>query len=163
MINFTNAIHIHRPVDEVYAYLADLEHTPEWNWAITETKKTTAGPVAVGTRYQQTRSVPRPATEELEVTALEPNRRIEVQGTLAQFPAHLSYRVEKSHTGTELTNTVELQPEGALRLVGSLIGGRIRQAVADNLKQLKILLETSPDPTSQDNWTVTGRGNRPHA
>jgi uncharacterized membrane protein len=141
MIGFTNTIHINRPVDEVYAYLADLEHTPEWNWAITETRKTTPGPVAVGTRYRQTRSVPRPATEDLQIVVLEPNRRIEVDGTLAQFPAHLSYQVATSSTGTELTNTVELQPEGALRLAGSLIGNRIRQAVADNLNQLKTLLE----------------------
>ena len=149
MISFTNTIHINRPVDEVYAYLADLEHTPEWNWAITKTKKTTPGPVAAGTRYQQTRSVPRPATEELEIKALEPNQRIEVEGTLAQLPAHLSYHGDESQTGTKLTNTVELQPKGALRLVGSFTGNRIRQAVADNLNQLKTLLETGPDPTSQ--------------
>jgi uncharacterized membrane protein len=58
MTNVTNTILINRPVDEVYAFLADLEHTPEWNWAISETKKTTPGPVAVGTRYRQSRSVP---------------------------------------------------------------------------------------------------------
>jgi len=44
MISFTNTIHIDRPMEEVYAYLSDLEHTPEWNWAITETKKATSGP-----------------------------------------------------------------------------------------------------------------------
>ena len=68
MISFTKTIHINRPIDEVYAYLADLEHTPEWNWAITETKKTTPGPVAVGTRYRQSGSVPRPAAGPVSVT-----------------------------------------------------------------------------------------------
>lgn len=145
MINFIKTILISRPVSEVYAYLADLEHTPEWNWAITETTKITPGPVAVGTRYRQTRSVPRSATEDLRITVLEPNRRIEVEGTLARFPAHLTYRLASSQTGTEVTNTVVLQPEGALRLAGSLIVNRISQSVADNLSQLKSLLETGQD------------------
>lgn len=145
MINFTNTILISRPVSEVYAYLADLEHTPEWNWAITETTKITSGPVAVGTRYRQTRSVPRSATEDLQITVLEPNRRIEVAGTLAQFPAHLTYRLASLRTGTELINEVVLQPKGAVRLAGSLIANRISQSVADNLSQLKSLLETGQD------------------
>ena len=149
MIRFTNTVHVNRPVGEVYTYLADLEHTPEWNWAITETKKITPGPATVGTRYRQTRSVPKTTTEELVVSALEPERRIEIQGTLAQLPAHLGYQFEESGNGTQLTNSVELQLEGASRLVGSLIGNRVREAVADNLNQLKTLLEATTDPTGE--------------
>lgn len=147
MIAFTNTILISRPVGEVYAYLADLEHTPEWNWAIDETKKTTPGPVTVGSRYRQRRSVPRPATEELEVTVLERNRRIEIVGTLAEFPAHLTYRFVESSTGTELTNTVVLEPTGPLRFLGSLARNRIKQSVSDNLGQLRSLLESRPTST----------------
>lgn len=150
MINFTNTIFISRPVEQVYAYLADLEHIPEWNWAITETRKITAGPVTVGTRYRQSRNVPQPATEELEITVLEPNRRIEVAGTLARFPALLTYHLVRSPTGTELTNTVVLEPEGALRLVGPLLGNRIRQSVADNLSRLKSLLEAGRDEPGRE-------------
>jgi uncharacterized membrane protein len=145
MINFTNTIHINRPIEEVYAYLADLEHTPEWNWAITETKKTTSGPATIGTRYRQTRSVPQPETEVLEITALETDQHIEVHGTLARFPAHLSYHLHGTDSGTELTNTVELEPRGALRLVAPVLGSRIKRAVADNLGQLKRRLETEDD------------------
>lgn len=142
MISFTNAIHINRSADEVYAYLSDLEHTPEWNWAITETRKITPGPITVGTHYQQTRSVPQPATETLEITRLEANQRIEIQGNLAQFPARLSYHIEGAEAGTELTNTVNLEPQGALRLVAPVLGSRIERAVADNLYELKTRLET---------------------
>lgn len=143
---FTNVIHINRSPDEVYAYLSDLEHTPEWNWAITETRKTTRGPIPVGTRYRQTRSVPQSATETLEITALEPNRRIEIEGTLAQFPAQLSYQIVEKEAGTELTNTVNLESQGALRLVAPVLSGRIERAVGDNLNELKTRLETGNDP-----------------
>jgi uncharacterized membrane protein len=145
MITFTNVIHIERSVEQVYAYLSDLENTPRWNWAITETKKSTPGPIAVGTRYRQTRSVPRQTTEYLEISALEPNRRIEVQGTLAQLPAHLIYELNETETGTELVNTVRLEPQGALRLVGSILGSRIEHAVAENLGTLEALLESDSE------------------
>ena len=142
MITFTNTVRINRPPAEVYAYLADLEHVPEWNWAITETTKITQGPVAVGTRYRQTRSTPRPATETLEITALDTNRHIAIQGTLAELAARLSYHLNEVEGGTELANTVNVEPHGALRLAGPVLGPRIDKAVASNLDDLKTRLET---------------------
>ena len=96
MIRFENVIDIARALDEVYAYLADLEHTPEWNWAITSTQKVTPGPVGIGTRYRQTRSVPRPAVEFLEISGLEPGRSVEIAGTLGPFQARLAYELGPS-------------------------------------------------------------------
>lgn len=141
MINFTNVIYIDRDPSDVYAYLADLEHTPEWNWAITETTKTTPGPIQVGTRYRQRRSSPRPATEELEIAALEPDSHIEIVGTLAQFDARIGYHLTGVAGLTELTNSVALESSGALRLAEPLFGPRIEGAVAANLADLKHKLE----------------------
>ena len=38
MITFDNTIDIDRRPGGVYEYLADLEPTPEWNWAITRSE-----------------------------------------------------------------------------------------------------------------------------
>jgi uncharacterized protein YndB with AHSA1/START domain len=56
MQTFENAVTIRRPAEEVFAFLADFENIPIWNYAIEETRKASAGPVGVGTRYHQTRS-----------------------------------------------------------------------------------------------------------
>ena len=141
MITFTNTVRVNRAIEDVYAYLSDLEHTPEWNWAITETRKITPGPRRVGSRYQQTRSVPRHATEILEITALEENRLVEVRGTLASFGAYLIYRLHSTGSGTEIANAVRLEPSGALQLAAPLLGARIGRSVAHNLGQLRINLE----------------------
>ena len=141
MINFTNVTTIDRPSNEVYAYLSDLEHTPEWNWAISETRKATPGPIAVGSRYQQTRTVPEPATEDLEITGLSQDQWIEIAGTLARFPARLSYRLSERGGATEVTNTVSLDVRGALGLIAPIVAPRIKRAVADNLDDLKQRLE----------------------
>ena len=141
MITFSNTVEIARSPTIVFAYLADLEHTPEWNWAIVSTRKVSPGRAGVGTRYEQTRSVPRPATEVLEVTELDSDRRIDIVGDLGPFKARLTYELSPIGGGTRLTNTVELEPRGPLGAVAGVFPGRIRSAVAENLKVLKSLLQ----------------------
>ena len=141
MIQFANTIDIAREAAAVFAYLADAEHTPEWNWAITSAEKITPGPVGVGTRFRLTRSVPQPAVETLEITAFEPLRRIDVAGRLGPFDARLAYEVTPIDHGTRLTNTAELEAPMPLGFVGGLFGGPVRASVAENLDVLKALLE----------------------
>jgi uncharacterized protein YndB with AHSA1/START domain len=142
VIRFSNTIEIARSPAEVFAYLADLEHTPEWNWAITSTRKLSPGRVAVGSRYRQTRSVPRPAVETLEVTRLDPDRTIEVVGDLASFPGHATYELFPGPRGTTLTNSVELEPPGPIGLLCSLFTSRVQASVAANLGVLRAVLES---------------------
>ena len=87
MATFENTVMIRRPTAEVFAFLADLENTPKWNYAIVETHKVSQGPVGVGTIYQQVRSVPRRSEERFEVTAYNPPHQLEIQGQLGPFPA----------------------------------------------------------------------------
>jgi Polyketide cyclase / dehydrase and lipid transport len=143
MIHFENTVEIARDPRIVYTYLADLEHTPEWNWAITSTRKVTPGPVAVGTRYRQTREVPRPAVELVELTRLVPDRTVEVEGPIGAFRARVRYELEPTAHGTRLTNVVELDPPVPIGPLSGLVGGRIRSSVAKNLVVLKGLLEGS--------------------
>jgi uncharacterized protein YndB with AHSA1/START domain len=42
MPSFTNTMTIDRSARDVFAFLADLENVPRWNYAITETRKTIA-------------------------------------------------------------------------------------------------------------------------
>lgn len=142
MTSFTNTVTIDRPARDVFAFLADLENVPRWNYAITETKKTSPGEIGVGTTFEQTRSIPAPSRETLSITRFEPGRRLAVEGTLARYRARLDYTVRESDAGTEVTNTVDLELTGAAKLLGSVATGRIRSAVGENLRTLKRLLES---------------------
>lgn len=149
MIEFTNTVVVDRPVAEVYGYLSDLEHVPDWNWAISRTEKVTSGQPRVGTRYRQTRTVPKYATEFLEITGLEPDRGIEVQGTLAGMPAQLRYTLREDGSETQITNTVQLVVSGVLQLAAPALGRRIERAVASNLEDLKTRLERGSSPQNR--------------
>jgi len=142
MQTFQNTVTIHRPADEVFAFLADFENIPMWNYAIEETSKASAGSVRVGTRYRQTRSIPARSAEEFEVTVFEPASRLAIHGQIGPFQATISYELEAAAGATTLVNTVELDPTQAkLRLLAPLAAPRIKAAVGQNLGKLRQVLE----------------------
>ena len=141
MATFENTLVIRRPIEEVFAFLADLENVPRWNYAIVKTHKVSQGPVGVGTISQQVRSVPSRSEEHFEVTAYNPPRELELRGQLGPFPSHLSYALDAVPEGTRITNAVELELRGPGRLLGRVAVPRVRDAVATNLRKLKELLE----------------------
>jgi uncharacterized protein YndB with AHSA1/START domain len=138
---FENTVMIAKPMEDVFAFLSDLENVPQWNYAIIETRKVSEGPVGVGTIYQQVRSVPSRSEERLEVTAYNPPRHLEIRGQLGPFLSRLSYALDAFPEGTRLTNAVELELRGPGRLLGRVAVPRVRDAVAANLRKLKELLE----------------------
>jgi uncharacterized protein YndB with AHSA1/START domain len=138
---FQNTVMIARPIEDVFAFLSDLENVPEWNYAIVETRKISEGPVGVGTTYRQVRSVPSRSEERLEITAYDPPRQLEVRGQLGPFRSRLFYALNATPEGTRVTNTVEVELRGPGRLLGRVAVPRVRDAVAANLRKLKELLE----------------------
>ena len=141
MASFENTVIIRRPVEDVFAFLADFENVPKWNYAIVETRKVSPGPVGVGTTYRQTRSVPSRSEEGFQVTVFEPPSRLEVQGQLGPFTARVTYVLEPTGGGTRLTNAVELGSSGLLAVAAPLATSRVKRAVAANLDTLRRLLE----------------------
>jgi len=133
---------IERPASEVFAFLAEFENVPKWNYAITRTWKVSDGPVGQGSKYRQQRSIPSPAEEAFEVTEFSPHGKLSISGTLGPFAAHLTYRLTQDGAATTLTNDVELETSGLLRLIGPLAVSRVKEAVAVNLQSLKQILES---------------------
>jgi uncharacterized protein YndB with AHSA1/START domain len=140
-MDFTNTVTIDRPAHDVFRFVANLENVPKWNYAIVETRKTSDGPVGIGTTYRQIRSLPTRSEETLQVTELEPDRRFAVQGDLGPFVGTLTYEFEDVNGRTRLTNRADLEGRGLMKLAAPIASGRVREAVAANLGALKQLLE----------------------
>src|ERR1700748_1540925 len=51
---FSGSVLIDRPIDEVFAFLADGTNDPKFSPRVQEIRKTTDGPVGVGTVFQST-------------------------------------------------------------------------------------------------------------
>jgi uncharacterized protein YndB with AHSA1/START domain len=143
-MDFDNAVTINRPTAEVFTFLSDFENVPLWNYAIGKTRRTDTGPLGVGARYAQVRTVPTHSSEAFEVTEFRPDQLIAIRGTLGPFRAGSSYRLEDIDGRTLLTNSIRLEATGVRRLAAALAGSQARSAVAANLGVLKQLLEGRP-------------------
>src|SRR5215211_2653965 len=109
MATFQNTVTIRRAIDDVFAFLADFENVPTWNYAIVETKKTSPGPVGGGTTYRQMRPIPGRSEEGFKVTAFEPTSRLGLHGDVVDL---------KPSSGVLRL----LAPPGCLQ--GQCVGGR---------------------------------------
>lgn len=143
-MKFENTIVINKPEKQVFAYLARLEHLPDWNYAIRRTVTMTPGNQAVGARYLQERTLPRPMTETLEITAYTQDTLLEISGGFGLFPAGKStYKLSAiDHEKTIVQNEIELEVKGLIRPLASIAALKIKAAVAQNLVVLKHILET---------------------
>jgi uncharacterized protein YndB with AHSA1/START domain len=142
-MKFTNTITIDRSPADVFAYLSRFENVPRWNEAIVQTRRTSQGPVRVGSTYVQTRSQPSPGEDSFEVTEYEPDRKLAIRGTFGSFTGSFSYQLESIANGTRLTNTVDLDPPVLMRIAGPFGTSRLKSAVAKNLGRLKEIIEGS--------------------
>ncbi|MYS22159.1 Polyketide cyclase / dehydrase and lipid transport [Streptomyces sp. DvalAA-14] len=140
---FENTVEIGRSRGEVFSYLAELGNLPAWNYAIKRTVRHSPGPVGVGTLYIQERSLPRPMTEELTVTAFEPDSLLRVSGGFGPYTGSSTYELTSAGDGgTLLRNTIELEPQGILSALAAIATRKVKSAVAENLLVLKKILES---------------------
>jgi hypothetical protein len=132
---------IDAPPQVVFATVADIESWPSAISAIREVTLLTPGPVAVGTRFRETREMfGRKATEEMTVAEMKPPRRL----VLTAFSHGTAYRVEHLlkvvGAGTRVTLAFEGRPVTlAARLLmplGLLFADTVRRQLASDLADL---------------------------
>ena len=138
MLEFENTILIDRPISEVFAFLADLENLPKWNYYVLEVRKLSDGPIGIGTIYHQIRKTDE---QDLRITELEQDHKLTVK-TLPQSAPDLEMRFTLFEEGdkTRIRDEWKLDT-GRPVLLERLGASKIKSAVAENLAKLKQLLE----------------------
>ena len=148
MARLEREIVIAAPPEQVFAYLAQPERTPEWSPNVQSVRLTSGGPIDVG------------ATTESVVRALGTTQRAVGRCTVFDPPRRLVIE-SRTNLGATTVNETRLVPEGAgtrLRakldytlpggaLGGGLIGGflgvdkQIQKDFTQSLARLKAILE----------------------
>lgn len=145
---FTIEMTVARPTTEVFAQLARVEDAPLWYSAVRSVDRLDAGPVVVGARFRYTRELGgKTVVNEVEVSALEPNRTVELTSISGPTPFVYRYRLEPSADGTLLRLEGSISGEGLggpLALLKPLAETFFRRGMIANLETLKRLIERDP-------------------
>lgn len=139
MLEFSNTLFIERPREDVFAFLGKLENVPKWNYYVLQVQKLTPGPVGVGTKYHQVRKTDE---QTLVIREFEPPHSLVVETMPESRPKlEMRFSLQSEGTGTRLDDYWKLDTRQPA-LLEKLVGGKVKAAVADNLRMLKELLET---------------------
>ena len=138
------SVTIERPQAEVFAYLEEVEHNPQWLRGMASCTWTTPPPVRVGSRYEQVAHFLGKRIEtSFEVTAHEPGSLVTITSLPgSSFPLTVERRVEPAGQGASLvTETVHSDPRGFYRIAGPPLAWMVRRNIRRDYGSLKRLLE----------------------
>lgn len=138
---------VDRPIEQVWAYLADDARELEWRApALKRLKRVGEGPIRPGSRYEGVVAIgPLEYPYVNELTRFEPPNRISwkaISSTGWVIGSSGSYILERDGNQTRLTHEIDLEPNRfAGRLVAPLLGSMGSQTVMPMLKKLKAEVE----------------------
>ncbi len=141
MASARRTVTIARPVEAVFAFVADGETGPRWRSGDIEVRRISGE--GVGTRYAQTVPGPmgRRVAADYEITVFEPDRRLEFQTIAGPVRPHGRFDYEPVEGGTRVTFAIDAELTGLRRLfMGGMVQRSMDAGVA-SLDTLKRILE----------------------
>lgn len=142
MIKAEQTIVIDRPIEEVFAFVADQRNTPQWQAGLVDVRRTTDGPPGIGTKHTFVRNfMGRKMKATNEYVAYEPDRIVTFKTTSGPVPMEASYLFESASGGTRLTSRIEMQGAGLFGLLEPVIAAGLRREMKAAFPALKTLLE----------------------
>jgi uncharacterized membrane protein len=143
MIRVEESVIINRPLDEVFAFVADQTNAPKWQTGLVDVQRLTDRPLGIGTRHRFVRTfMGRKVEGSNEFTEYEPNRKVVFRNATGSTNFKGEYMVEPDGDGTRLTSIVEIWSSGVLNLAEPLMKRGFQRDVETNLTDLKVLLES---------------------
>jgi uncharacterized protein YndB with AHSA1/START domain len=143
MMKIERTLTIHCPVDEVFAYVSDVEHGPSYISRQREAHKTSTGPMGVGTTFATSGSFPRRGGT-FEVTEYETDRRLAWKD-MSGARATTTWAFQPSGPSTRVTFTQVSDAHGLFGLLQERANGRVDH----DLAALKELLAVTRKPAAK--------------
>ncbi len=144
---FEATVTIDKPIEEVFAFLADGENDPKFSPRVLEIEKTTDGPPGVGTIYASTvKDAGMKTQREFELTEFEQPTKIrwaEISKNLVTAPEGGYDLVPDGNGGTRLTVHNVLEGHGFGKLIEGFALRSARKGADDFAQSIKVAVEAS--------------------
>ncbi|MFJ8538484.1 SRPBCC family protein [Streptomyces sp. NPDC093591] len=149
MTAIREVIDIDRSPDEVYAYVTDPSHLPEWQLSAVSADLLDEGPTHPGSRVRVTRRIgSREIPMTVEFTELDPPHSWELHGTEGPVRPRAHGEIEPLDDGRRSRVTIELDFEGhglGKLLVPLVVRPQVRKELPRDEQLLKDRLERTTD------------------
>ncbi len=142
MYEVEGTVVINRPIEEVFAYIANPENASQWQGAVVEAKQTSEGPVGVGTTGQSTSHfLGRRAESTWEVTEYELNRKASLKTTSGPVSYENFATLEAVDEGTKATLAAEYEVGGFFKLAEPILARMAQRQAETDYANLKDIME----------------------
>jgi uncharacterized membrane protein len=152
MITFKDRITIDRPIEQVFAFVANLENIPKYQSEVVKSEVITEGPIRLGSKFTEVVNIlGRKVNAVCEVTEYEHLKELGFKSTSSptiEYGGHFVFNSAQDGAGTQITFTGTASLKGLWRLVEPLFAGELRKGITDELMKLKNILEAQPAPSA---------------
>lgn len=110
--------------------------------SVVKVEKLTEGPVAIGTRYRETRLMnKKEAQAELEVSGYEPPGHFAMRNVTSGIETTYDYRLSAERDGTRVNLAAEVRAGGLKKAMVPVVVAILKKEDGDHLPRLKAALE----------------------
>jgi uncharacterized membrane protein len=143
MTRVETSVLIDRPLEDVFAFIANVENNPVWQTGMQEAEITSEGPIGVGSTYSQlAKFLGRPVESTFEIVEYEDNHKIKGRSTSGSFPITFTRTAVSTPEGTKVSALIEGDASGFFRLAEPLLNRMVQRQVKADYSKLKTLLES---------------------
>lgn len=136
---------IHRPIEDVFAFLTDARNYPQWqsNSGLQRIQQSPESPVGVGTRITEVWKFMGITSESIsEVTQYEPNRKFSRRTLNDDSPIKEgTMTFEQVADGVQVTSIATVKAGGFFAIAEPLLVANLKRGFEENLGLAKQLLE----------------------
>ncbi len=145
MVRAQESIFVERPIEEVFAYLTDLERVPEWQTNVLFLQLQ-SGTMRAGAKLVELRKfLGRRVESIVEVTEYEPPYRYTIAVQSGPIPFEISNVLSETEGGTRIDAAIEGEPGRFFGLVEWRVVKAVERELWNSLATLKDILEARTD------------------
>ncbi|WP_400244156.1 SRPBCC family protein [Niallia sp. JL1B1071] len=143
MADFNASVIICEPIEEVFAYFADMANAPEYMNKVESIEKKTDEPIGVGTKYKEIRNVRgNKVYAEIEYLSYEKNVRFTRRSSSNGLTIDYAYRFSEIPEGTQVEFEGTVHVKGLkMRLMRNFLVKMVKSEDSDHVQNAKEVLE----------------------
>ena len=143
MIKIELSVVVNRPIEEVFAFTTNPENASLFQPDVLESRQTSAGPIGVGTTWQEVRHMLGRRIESTnQVTEYEQNKKLFFKTTSGPIPVEGGYTFEPVEGGTKVSIVGQGETNVFFKFADPLVASIAKRQLEASSAILKDLLES---------------------